>query len=157
MRTLSSLAGVRLTQHHCRYALQDAAETMEFVIVRPGGLKSEPPTGKAILTEDPTVCGGIHREDCADLIVKCLFSDAAKNKVNEPLHDCSGPHGREYDKHTIACMKLLNPLGSSFDVWTVKYILLVIIGIPSSCIFQPKAMPGEHFSTVTARASKSAS
>lgn len=60
---------------------QEAAGNMEFVIVRPGGLKTEPATGNAVLTEDNTVCGGIHREDCADLIVNCLFSDKAKNKV----------------------------------------------------------------------------
>lgn len=74
------------------YSLQDVAGEMEFVIVRPGGLKTEPATGKAVLTEDNTVCGGIHREDCADLIVDCIFSSKAKNKVRSMFltHHSSG-------------------------------------------------------------------
>ena len=37
---------------------QELGGEMQFVIVRPGGLKSEPGTGKGVLTEDPT--GGCH-------------------------------------------------------------------------------------------------
>ena len=54
---------------------------MEYVIIRPGGLKSEPATGTGVLTEDKTVCGAIHREDVADLVCKALLSDKATNKV----------------------------------------------------------------------------
>ena len=54
---------------------------MEFTIVRPGGLKSEPATGQGVLTEDASVCGAVHREDVAQLVVQALFSDAAANKV----------------------------------------------------------------------------
>lgn len=50
-------------------------------IIRPGGLKSEPATGKAILTEDHKSIGTIHREDVADLVVKCLESDKAIRKI----------------------------------------------------------------------------
>ncbi|NJL68125.1 MAG: SDR family oxidoreductase [Richelia sp. CSU_2_1] len=52
-----------------------------YIIVRPGGLKSEPATGNGILTEDSRVAGSIHRADVAQLVCKCLVSDAANNKV----------------------------------------------------------------------------
>lgn len=51
------------------------------MIVRPGGLVSEPATGTAILTEDSSASGMIHREDVAQLVVKALFSKKADNKV----------------------------------------------------------------------------
>eukprot|EP00238_Polyblepharides_amylifera_P014122 CAMPEP_0196579244 /NCGR_PEP_ID=MMETSP1081-20130531/19806_1 /TAXON_ID=36882 /ORGANISM="Pyramimonas amylifera, Strain CCMP720" /LENGTH=279 /DNA_ID=CAMNT_0041898761 /DNA_START=67 /DNA_END=906 /DNA_ORIENTATION=+ len=61
--------------------LKENANKMEFVIIRPGGLKTEPSTGSAVLTEDTSVCGAVHRPDVANLVCKALFSDAAKNKV----------------------------------------------------------------------------
>lgn len=54
---------------------------LNYTIIRPGGLKSELPTGNAVLTEDPKVCGMIHRPDVARLVCACLKSDAANNKV----------------------------------------------------------------------------
>jgi hypothetical protein len=54
---------------------------MDYTIVRPGGLKNEVGTGKGVLTEDNRVCGAIHREDVADLIIKALFSSKADGKV----------------------------------------------------------------------------
>lgn len=54
---------------------------MTFVIVRPGGLKTEPRTGKAVLTESSKVCGAVTRDDVAYLVCKALFSDNANNKV----------------------------------------------------------------------------
>ena len=54
---------------------------MEFVIVRPGGLKSEPKTDNGVLTKDTSVCGPIHREDVASLVCKCLFSPNSANQV----------------------------------------------------------------------------
>lgn len=54
---------------------------MQYVIVRPGGLKSEPATGTAVLTENTSVCGAVHRADVAELAVKALLKDAANNKV----------------------------------------------------------------------------
>lgn len=41
---------------------------MEFVIVRPGGLKSEPGTGKGVLTEDAS--GEAGRCGCLHLLCK---------------------------------------------------------------------------------------
>lgn len=51
------------------------ASGLPYTIVRPGGLKSEPATGNALLTADPTIAGSIHREDVADLVCQCLQSD----------------------------------------------------------------------------------
>lgn len=45
-----------------------------WTIIRPGGLKSEPATGTAVLTTDNTVAGAVHREDVAELIVQSLTS-----------------------------------------------------------------------------------
>ena len=59
---------------------------MDYTIIRPGGLKNEPGTGQGVLTEDNKVCGAIHREDVADLIVKALFSDKADGKVCHSAH-----------------------------------------------------------------------
>lgn len=52
-----------------------------YTIIRPGGLKSEPATGNGVLTEDPRVAGTINRADVAQLVCRCLESDAANNKV----------------------------------------------------------------------------
>ena len=54
---------------------------MDFVIVRPGGLKTEPATGTAVLTEDTSICGAIHRADVAALVVRCVLKDAANGKT----------------------------------------------------------------------------
>eukprot|EP00543_Licmophora_paradoxa_P007878 CAMPEP_0202445514 /NCGR_PEP_ID=MMETSP1360-20130828/4322_1 /ASSEMBLY_ACC=CAM_ASM_000848 /TAXON_ID=515479 /ORGANISM="Licmophora paradoxa, Strain CCMP2313" /LENGTH=290 /DNA_ID=CAMNT_0049061811 /DNA_START=6 /DNA_END=878 /DNA_ORIENTATION=+ len=55
--------------------------TTDWTIIRPGGLKTEPMTGKAILTEDAKAIGSIHREDVADLVVQALGSSNTKRKV----------------------------------------------------------------------------
>ncbi|WP_427159836.1 SDR family oxidoreductase [Aliinostoc sp. HNIBRCY26] len=54
---------------------------LTYTIVRPGGLKSEPPTGNAVLTEDTRIVGSIHRADVAELVCLCLTSESANNKV----------------------------------------------------------------------------
>ena len=54
---------------------------MNWTIIRPGGLKSEPATGTAILTEHNLAIGSIHREDVADLVVKALNSDKTERKI----------------------------------------------------------------------------
>merc|ERR1712100_228233 len=54
---------------------------IDFVIVRPGGLKSEPRTNTAVLTENTNVCGAIHREDVAALTMMCVLKDKANGKV----------------------------------------------------------------------------
>ncbi|MBW4692754.1 MAG: SDR family oxidoreductase [Lyngbya sp. HA4199-MV5] len=57
------------------------ASGLTYTIIRPGGLKSEPPRGTAVLTENPNVAGSIHRADVADLVVQSLASDRAHNKI----------------------------------------------------------------------------
>ncbi|HEY9807420.1 MAG TPA: SDR family oxidoreductase, partial [Candidatus Obscuribacterales bacterium] len=57
------------------------ASGLTYTIVRPGGLKSEPATGNAVLTEDPKVSGMIHRADVAQLVCQCLQSDRANHKI----------------------------------------------------------------------------
>mmetsp|Transcript_6745 Transcript_6745/g.14743 ORF Transcript_6745/g.14743 Transcript_6745/m.14743 type:complete len:285 (-) Transcript_6745:128-982(-) len=54
---------------------------MNWTIIRPGGLKSEPATGTAILTEHSLAIGSIHREDVANLVVKALNSDKTERKI----------------------------------------------------------------------------
>jgi nucleoside-diphosphate-sugar epimerase len=56
-----------------------ASSGMTYTIIRPGGLKSEPPTGRGALTRDPRVSGTIHRADVAELVYACLVSDRADN------------------------------------------------------------------------------
>ena len=66
-------------------SVQSIGGDMQFTIIRPGGLKTQPATGRGVLTEDVNVCGAIHREDVADLLVHALFSDKATNKVRQLL------------------------------------------------------------------------
>jgi putative NADH-flavin reductase len=76
-----TLKPVLLEKEKAEARLREMGSTMDFVIIRPGGLKSEPATGKGILTEDTTVCGAITREDVATLVVKSLFSKNASGKT----------------------------------------------------------------------------
>ncbi|NJL37478.1 MAG: SDR family oxidoreductase [Leptolyngbyaceae cyanobacterium RM2_2_4] len=57
------------------------ASGLTYTIIRPGGLKSEPATGNAVLTPDPTVAGSIHRADVAELVCRCLQSERVNNRV----------------------------------------------------------------------------
>lgn len=52
-----------------------------WTIIRPGGLKTEPGTGKSILTENELAIGAIHREDVADLVVQALASGKTERKI----------------------------------------------------------------------------
>ncbi|MER3494188.1 MAG: NAD(P)-dependent oxidoreductase [Mastigocladus sp. ERB_26_2] len=57
------------------------ASGLNYTITRPGGLQSESATGNGVLTEDPRIAGMINRADVAQLVCRCLNSDAANNKV----------------------------------------------------------------------------
>lgn len=57
------------------------ASGLTYTVIRPGGLKSEPATGRGVLTEDYKISGIIHRADVAQLVYKCLISDRANNKI----------------------------------------------------------------------------
>lgn len=52
-----------------------------WTIIRPGGLKSEPATGTAILTENNKAIGTIHREDVANLVLQALVSPKTERKI----------------------------------------------------------------------------
>jgi uncharacterized protein YbjT (DUF2867 family) len=50
-------------------------------IIRPGGLRSEPATGRAILTQDPQTHGMIHRADVAALALRALDDPATEGQT----------------------------------------------------------------------------
>ncbi len=77
LETLSSvLAEKEQAENHL------IASGLTYTIIRPGGLKSDPPaTGQGILTENPLVAGVIHRADVAALVCQCLISDRANGKT----------------------------------------------------------------------------
>lgn len=81
--------------------LKALADKMDFVIVRPGGLKSEPKTNTGVLTTDVSVCGPIHREDVASLVCKCLFSSEATNKVYHAVDKEQTAAEKEYEITTL--------------------------------------------------------
>ena len=77
-----------------------------WTIIRPGGLKSEPATGKAILTEDHRAIGSIHREDVADLVVQALGSDNTERKVltavDPSITSAANAEGTEVEAFALA-------------------------------------------------------
>lgn len=79
---------------------------MNWTIVRPGGLVSEPPTGKAVLTEDTMAIGSIHRGDVADLVVKALSSKNTEKKilsaVDPSIESASNPEGKTCETFILA-------------------------------------------------------
>ncbi|MFO5527270.1 MAG: SDR family oxidoreductase [Cuspidothrix sp.] len=54
---------------------------LNYTIIRPGGLKSEPATNNGIITENPHIVGSIHRADVAELVCRCLNSPNTNNKI----------------------------------------------------------------------------
>ena len=79
---------------------------MNWTIVRPGGLVSEPETGNAILTEDTTAIGSIHRGDVADLVVKALSSKSTEKKilsaVDPSIASSANPEGKSAEAFALA-------------------------------------------------------
>ncbi|MGF1460651.1 MAG: SDR family oxidoreductase [Leptolyngbyaceae cyanobacterium] len=57
------------------------ASQLPYTVVRPGGLVSEPATGKGLVTESAHVAGVITRIDVANLCIRCLKSANTQNKV----------------------------------------------------------------------------
>lgn len=77
---------------------------MNWTIIRPGGLKSEPATGKAILTEDTRAIGTIHREDVAALAIKALNSSNTERKVLtaiDPSIDSAVSDGKQVEAFAV--------------------------------------------------------
>ena len=54
---------------------------LDFTILRPGGMTTDPATGTAIKTEDHQVMGMINRADLAALVVECLDDDATIGRI----------------------------------------------------------------------------
>lgn len=54
---------------------------LDYTVIRPGGLVSEPATGQEILTADVSVAGSIPRVGVARLAVDCMESNRTKNKI----------------------------------------------------------------------------
>ena len=77
-----------------------------WTIIRPGGLVTQPMTGKACLTENNLVIGSIHREDVADLVVKALNSPRTERKIFSALDpsilSAANPNGKTYEPFELA-------------------------------------------------------
>ncbi len=82
-QALETLGAVLVEKEKAEQHLIDSG--LNYTIIRPGGLKSEPATGNGILTENYSVSGTIHRADVALLACRCLESPAANNKVLSAL------------------------------------------------------------------------
>ncbi|MEA5499115.1 SDR family oxidoreductase [Limnoraphis robusta Tam1] len=82
-QALETLGAVLIEKEKAEQHLIDSG--LNYTIIRPGGLKSEPATGNGILTENYSVSGTIHRADVAQLACRCLQSPAANNKVLSAL------------------------------------------------------------------------
>jgi hypothetical protein len=79
---------------------------MNWTIIRPGGLVSDTPTGKAILTEDTLAIGSIRRGDVADLVVRALSSKNTQKKilssVDPSIQSSANPDGRSAEAFALA-------------------------------------------------------
>jgi len=54
---------------------------LDYTIIRPGAMDSEPASGNGMLTDDPLVSGTIHRADLARLVVDCLDDPESVGRV----------------------------------------------------------------------------
>ena len=78
-QAMETLKSVLVEKEKAEQHLIDSGLT--YIIIRPGGLKSEPATKNGVLTEDYRVAGTIHRPDVARLACACLLSNKADNKI----------------------------------------------------------------------------
>ena len=76
---LAALGAVLKEKEQAEMYLQQTG--LAYTIIRPGGLKSEPATGNAVLTRDSTIGGIVHRADVAELICKCVGNDRTYNQI----------------------------------------------------------------------------
>lgn len=64
---------------------------LDYTIIRPGALDSEPASGNGLLTDDPSVGGTIHRADLARLVVDSLNDpDSVRKTFNAVDRDLVG-------------------------------------------------------------------
>lgn len=78
-QALQTLGEVLAEKERAEQYLVDSG--LNYTIIRPGGLKSEPATRYGILTKDPRISGTIHRADVAQLVCQCLFSPKAERQI----------------------------------------------------------------------------
>ena len=78
-RALETLGPVLAEKYKAEQHLQTSGLT--YTIIRPGGLVSEPATGRGVLTTDPRISGTIHRADVAQLVCQCIGAERAQNQV----------------------------------------------------------------------------
>ena len=64
-------------------------------IIRPGGLRSEPPTGRGILTQDPQMHGFINRDDVAELVARARRSGHVRPHLRGSRCRC-GANGKRH-------------------------------------------------------------
>lgn len=62
-------------ENHTRRLIRSAT------FIRPGGLRSEPATGRGMLSSDPQMHGFIHRADVADLVRRALRDPATEGRA----------------------------------------------------------------------------
>lgn len=82
-RALEALGPVLIEKARAEQHLIESG--LNYTIIRPGGLTSDPLSGNGILTPDPTVSGTIHRADVAQLVCGCLTSHRADYQVVSAL------------------------------------------------------------------------
>ncbi|WP_413174765.1 SDR family oxidoreductase [Anabaena azotica] len=82
-QALEALKPVLILKEQAEQYLMNSG--LNYTIIRPGGLKSEPATGNGILTADPRIVGSIHRADVAQLVCRCLNSTNANHQVLSAL------------------------------------------------------------------------
>jgi uncharacterized protein YbjT (DUF2867 family) len=84
-RVFDALKDVLKAKERAENVLIKYYTNSNWTIIRPGGLKSEPATGNAILTADNKAIGSIHREDVASLVVEAMSSAKTERKVLSAL------------------------------------------------------------------------
>ena len=57
------------------------ASGLDWTILRPGGMTSDPASGTAIMTEDHMVMGVINRADLASLAIRCMDDAATSGQI----------------------------------------------------------------------------
>jgi nucleoside-diphosphate-sugar epimerase len=82
--------------------LQRYYTNTNWTIIRPGGLKSEPMTNKAILTQDASAIGTIHRADLARLVLEALESDKATERkiltaIDPSIESATAEPGQQFE------------------------------------------------------------
>lgn len=99
-KVLEILGEVLALKTQAEQNLQDSG--LDFTILRPGGMTSDPASGTAVMTEDHQRMGVINRADLAALVVGCLDDDATIGRIYhtvDPEITWQAPLQRGEDAH----------------------------------------------------------